>query len=58
MTLKGLTLYDFKVNDTTLEYFKVNIHGSGNSYKQFYDISRKYYRIVQEGIVFNEDYSF
>jgi hypothetical protein len=22
-----LTLYHFKVNDTTLEYFKVNIHG-------------------------------
>jgi hypothetical protein len=43
--------YDFRI-------FQSKYADSGNSYKQLYNISRKYYRIVQEGIFFNEDYSF
>jgi len=32
-------LYHFKVNDTTLDYFKVN--DQGNNYNQLYDISEE-----------------
>jgi hypothetical protein len=34
-----MTLYCFKENNTTLDYFKVN--NQGNSYKQLYDISEE-----------------